>query len=75
MAVNERISTERAKSVLTYLVNQGVASSRVTSQGIAMSDYVASNETAEGRAQNRRVEIYISANKDMIEKAENGTLN
>lgn len=75
MAVNERISTERAKSVLTYLVNQGVASSRVTSQGIAMSDYVASNETAESRAQNRRVEIYISANKDMIEKAENGTLN
>lgn len=39
-----------------------------------MQDYVASNDTAEGRAQNRRVEIYISADENMIKAAENGTL-
>ena len=35
-----------------------------------MADYVASNETAAGRAQNRRVEIYITANEEMIRQAE-----
>ena len=39
-----------------------------------MADYVASNDTPEGRAQNRRVEIYISANQQMIEQAQAGTL-
>jgi hypothetical protein len=35
-----------------------------------MTNYVASNDTEEGRAQNRRVEIYISANETMIQQAE-----
>lgn len=75
MAANEKVSTGRAASVLSYLSNQGIAPTRLTSEGIPMADYVASNETAEGRAQNRRVEIYISANEDMVKKAEAGTLN
>lgn len=74
MAVNERVSTGRADAVRSFLVNSGVASSRITAQGIPMADYVASNDTPEGRAQNRRVEIYISANQQMIQQAENGTL-
>lgn len=73
-AVNQRLSGERADAVLTYLVNSGVNPTRLTAQGIPMADYVASNETAEGRAQNRRVEIYIYANQEMIRQAEAGTL-
>ncbi len=74
MQVNERVSTGRADAVRNFLVNSGVAASRVTAQGIPMADYVASNATPEGRAQNRRVEIYITANQQMIQQAENGTL-
>ncbi len=73
-AVNERLSGERADAVLTYLVNSGVSPTRLRAQGIPMADYVASNETAAGRAQNRRVEIYITANQAMIQQAEAGTL-
>lgn len=74
MQVNERVSTGRADAVRDFLVNSGVSAARVTAQGIPMADYVASNDTAEGRAQNRRVEIYITANQKMIQQAENGTL-
>ncbi len=73
-AVNQRLSGERADAVLSYLVNSGVSPTRLSAQGIPMADYVASNETAEGRALNRRVEIYITANQEMIRQAEAGTL-
>ena len=73
-AVNERLSGQRADAVLTYLVNSGISPTRLSAQGVPMADYVASNETAEGRALNRRVEIYITANKEMIRQAEAGTL-
>lgn len=69
-AVNDKLSNERATSVLSYLANQGVSPTRLTAKGIPMADYVASNETAEGRAQNRRVEIYITANDEMIRQAQ-----
>lgn len=65
---------ERADAVLSYLANSGVSPTRLSAQGIPMADYVASNETAAGRAQNRRVEIYITADKQMIEQAQAGTL-
>ncbi|MGM9870974.1 MAG: OmpA family protein [Muribaculaceae bacterium] len=74
MQVNQRVSTGRADAVLTYLVNSGVSPTRITAQGIPMANYVASNDTPEGRAQNRRVEIYITASPEMIQQAENGTL-
>lgn len=75
MKVNERISNGRAQAVESFLANQGVPVTRLSAQGIPMADYVASNETAAGRAQNRRVEIFISADKEMIRQAEAGTLN
>ena len=74
MAANEKVSTGRAKSVESFLANQGVPVTRLSAEGIPMADYVASNDTPAGRAQNRRVEIYITADKEMIRQAEAGTL-
>ena len=73
-AVNERLSNARAQSVANYLKNCGIAAERMTTEGKSYSMPVADNSTKEGRAQNRRVEIYISANENMIKAAENGTL-
>ena len=73
-AVNERLSKERAQAVANFLIGKGVPSKRLTINGLAYDCPVASNETAEGRAQNRRVEIYIAANEQMVREAENGTL-
>lgn len=70
MAVNTKVSEGRADAVMNYLINSGVAANRLSAQGIPMADYVASNDTPEGRAQNRRVEIYITANQQMIQQAE-----
>ena len=75
MEVNTTLSNQRANAVRNYLIQAGVPAARLTAQGIPMADYVASNDTPEGRALNRRVEIYITANQTMIQKAENGTLN
>ncbi|MBD5230535.1 MAG: OmpA family protein [Bacteroidales bacterium] len=74
LAVNERVATGRADAVRTYLLNSGVAANRLYAEGLPMQDYIASNGTAEGRAQNRRVEIYITANQQMIDAANAGTL-
>lgn len=57
---NLGLSQRRAESVRSYLVRQGVDPSRVTTQGMGESVPVASNETAGGRQQNRRVEIIVS---------------
>jgi len=73
-AANEKVSTERASVVKNYLTGAGVPTSRLSSQGLAYDYPVASNDTEAGRAQNRRVEIYITANEQMIEAAQNGTL-
>ncbi|MBQ9186067.1 MAG: OmpA family protein [Bacteroidales bacterium] len=69
-AVNEKLSVDRAMSVANYLQACGMAASRMTVDGFSYTQPVASNDTAEGRAQNRRVEIYIYANEDMIKAAE-----
>lgn len=74
LEANQRVATGRATSVKTYLVNSGVDFSRLSSEGVPMSNYIASNDTEAGRAQNRRVEIYITANEQMIQQAEAGTL-
>ena len=73
-AANEKVSNARATEVKNYLTNAGVPGARMTSQGLAYDYPVASNDTEAGRAQNRRVEIYITANEDMIQAAQEGTL-
>ena len=73
-AVNEKVSNARATEVKNYLTNAGVPSARMTSQGLAYDYPVASNDTEAGRAQNRRVEIYITANEEMVKAAQDGTL-
>lgn len=72
--VNQKLSGQRANTVRNYLINSGVDANRLTAQGLPMQDYVASNDTPEGRAMNRRVEIYITASQEMIQQAEAGTL-
>lgn len=54
---NLRLSEERARSVMSYLEKQGISASRLIPHGYGKSDFVATNKTKEGRAQNRRVEL------------------
>jgi len=58
-AYNEGLSERRASSVVEYLLTQGLAPEKLTSEGKGESEPVADNETEEGRAQNRRVELHI----------------
>ena len=71
---NKKVSDNRARSVAQYLMKHGIDDSRILAEGLSYDFPVADNSTEEGRAQNRRVEIYISANEDMIKAAEDGTL-
>lgn len=59
-AYNQALSQRRASSVAEYLLSQGVAPSKITSEGKGESQPVADNETDEGRAKNRRVELHIN---------------
>jgi outer membrane protein OmpA-like peptidoglycan-associated protein len=60
---NQELSQRRAQSVRDYLVTRGIASDRITSQGFGLTRPVAENSTAEGRANNRRVEIVVQPSK------------
>ena len=68
---NLELSQERAQSVTTYLLSQGVSSTQIRStQGFGESNPVADNSTAAGKAQNRRVEVYMYASQKMIQEAQ-----
>jgi outer membrane protein OmpA-like peptidoglycan-associated protein len=58
-AYNQKLSERRADAVRRYLVNGGIGAERIQTEGFGESRPVASNETADGRAQNRRVELRI----------------
>ena len=59
-AANLMLSKSRAASVKTYLVGHGVAESRIATNGFGSTKPVADNATAEGKAQNRRIEAFVT---------------
>lgn len=72
---NQQLSLQRAQSVSTYLTGMGVTGKQIKSvEGLGEANPVADNSTAEGKTQNRRVEVYLYASQEMINAANNGTL-
>lgn len=69
-AINEPLSRNRAQSVATYLQSRGVSGSRLSTAGYGSRQPIASNATAEGRAQNRRVEVLINPDQNAIRAAQ-----
>ena len=66
---NQSVSDKRALAVAKLFKSKGIAESRLHAQGQSFNFPVADNETDEGRAKNRRVEVYVTANEAMIEAA------
>lgn len=60
---NRKLSERRAEAVKAYLVSRGLSSDRIVTRGAGDSEPVASNKTAAGRTQNRRVDIDIRAQR------------
>ncbi len=74
-AINDPLSLNRANSVAEYLKSLGVSASQIKNvEGFGSKEPVADNSTAAGRAQNRRVEVYMYASEAMINAANNGQL-
>ena len=66
---NQSLSERRASAVTSYLRTHNINSGRLSAKGMGESDPVASNDSEDGRAQNRRVEFVITANEKMKEDA------
>ena len=71
---NMTLSKKRAAAVEDYLIDLDVAGSRLSKMGLGETDPIATNETVEGRALNRRVEITIVANEKLKKAAKRGEL-
>lgn len=72
---NLKLSGQRAASVKDYLVSKGLVSTRFSISGMGIADPIATNDTPEGRSQNRRVEFAITANEKMIQDAQTEVKN
>ncbi len=59
-AANLKLSNQRALAVKQYLMKNGIAAARVSAKGFGQTQPVASNDTEEGRAENRRVDVYVT---------------
>jgi len=72
---NQQLSLKRAQAVTAYLQSVGVSAAQIRStEGFGEANPVADNSTSAGKAQNRRVEVYMYASEAMINAANNGTL-
>jgi len=67
---NLTLSQQRANSVEKYLESKGLNMSRFKMVGMGIADPIATNDTPEGRSQNRRVEFAITANEKMVQDAQ-----
>ncbi len=67
---NLNLSNQRAATVKAYLAGKGLNSGRFTTTGLGIADPIATNDTPEGRSQNRRVEFAITANDKMVQDAQ-----
>lgn len=72
--LNQKLSERRAQAVANYAKSLGVDGSRLQAKGYSYDQPIADNSTAEGRAQNRRVEIIIVANEELKKAAEKGDI-
>ena len=71
-AYNQSLSERRADAVADYLAARGIDASRIESRGLGAGFPVASNATAEGRSQNRRVDVLISTTREQTAQVEAG---
>ena len=60
ITTNLILSQKRAENVMNFMISQGVKPGLLSAQGYGDADPVASNDTADGRAQNRRVELTLA---------------
>jgi OOP family OmpA-OmpF porin len=72
-AYNLQLSQRRAQAVLDYLATDGVSADQMVAKGYGMTQPIASNKTAEGRAQNRRVVMYVLSNPADVNVKGQGT--
>lgn len=63
---NQDLSLHRAQAVRDYLVTRGIAADRITAQGFGLTNPIADNKSAEGRANNRRVEIVVQSSNPAV---------
>ena len=66
---NQNLSEQRAAAVKAYLSTRGLSTARFTTTGLGIADPIATNDTAEGKSLNRRVEFAITANPKMVNDA------
>ena len=67
-AYNQTLSEQRAKAVYDFILENGLKTSSLSYKGFGMNNPIADNNTTEGRAKNRRVELDITANKKLVEQ-------
>jgi outer membrane protein OmpA-like peptidoglycan-associated protein len=73
-AINEPLSEQRAKAVSAFFVSQGISPDRLSEKWYGSTQPRYPNDTPENQAKNRRVELAIVANEDMVAEAQAGTL-
>lgn len=72
--INQKLSEKRAASVSNFLTSQNVAATRLTVTGFGETQPLVENTSVANRALNRRVEVIVNANADLVKAAQSGEL-